>query len=67
MSSDKSCARSGTGGLGFIGSNVVRLLLAERSLTRAAALERGRSGEVYNFGGDAERENLDVVRQVLEK
>lgn len=30
-----------------------------------AALERGRSGEVYNFGGDAERENLDVVRQVL--
>ncbi len=32
-----------------------------------AALEKGRSGEVYNFGGGAERENLDVVRQVLEK
>ena len=30
-----------------------------------AALERGRAGEVYNFGGDAERANLDVVRQVV--
>lgn len=30
-----------------------------------AALERGQSGEVYNFGGDAERENLTVVREVL--
>ncbi len=29
------------------------------------ALEAGRAGEVYNFGGDAERANLDVVRQVL--
>lgn len=32
-----------------------------------AALEKGRPGEVYNFGGGAERENLDVVRQVLKK
>ena len=32
-----------------------------------AALEEGRAGEVYNLGGGAERENLDVVRQVLEK
>lgn len=30
-----------------------------------AALERGRPGEVYNFGGDDERENLAVVRQLL--
>lgn len=29
------------------------------------ALERGRSGEVYNFGGYGERCNLDVVRQIL--
>lgn len=29
------------------------------------ALERGAAGRVYNLGGDAERENLAVVRQVL--
>lgn len=29
------------------------------------ALEAGRSGEVYNLGGGAERENIDVVRQVV--
>ena len=31
-----------------------------------AALERGRAGEVYNFGGDAERTNLQVVRTLLD-
>jgi dTDP-glucose 4,6-dehydratase len=31
----------------------------------AAALERGRPGEIYNFGGSAERENLAVVEAVL--
>jgi dTDP-glucose 4,6-dehydratase len=30
-----------------------------------AALERGRPGEVYNFGGDAERENIFVVKRLL--
>jgi dTDP-glucose 4,6-dehydratase len=30
-----------------------------------AALERGVAGEVYNFGGDAERENLAIVRAVV--
>jgi dTDP-glucose 4,6-dehydratase len=30
-----------------------------------AVIERGRSGEVYNIGGNAERENLAVVRQIL--
>ncbi len=30
-----------------------------------AAAERGRPGRVYNFGGDAERTNLSVVREVL--
>ena len=30
-----------------------------------AALERGRAGAVYNFGGESERRNLDVVRQIL--
>ena len=29
------------------------------------ALEKGRPGGVYNFGGDAERANLDVVRTIL--
>ena len=29
-----------------------------------AALERGRSGEVYNFGGASERQNLEVVRSI---
>lgn len=29
------------------------------------ALEAGRAGEVYNLGGAAERNNLDVVRQVV--
>jgi dTDP-glucose 4,6-dehydratase len=30
-----------------------------------AAFERGRSGEVYNLGGSAERENLAVVKAIL--
>jgi dTDP-glucose 4,6-dehydratase len=30
-----------------------------------SALERGRSGEVYNFGAASERHNIDIVRQVL--
>ena len=29
------------------------------------ALEKGRPGGVYNFGGDAERANLDMVRAIL--
>ncbi len=31
-----------------------------------AALERGRPGEVYNFGGGSERTNLQVVRAILQ-
>ena len=31
-----------------------------------AALRHGRSGRVYNFGGDAERTNLSVVRAIVE-
>ncbi|MEX2526837.1 MAG: dTDP-glucose 4,6-dehydratase [Gemmatimonadota bacterium] len=30
-----------------------------------AALHRGKAGEVYNFGGHAERTNLQVVREIL--
>jgi dTDP-glucose 4,6-dehydratase len=30
-----------------------------------AAMEFGKSGEVYNFGGDAERENIFVVKEIL--
>jgi dTDP-glucose 4,6-dehydratase len=29
------------------------------------AMERGKAGEVYNFGGDAERENIFVVKEIL--
>ena len=32
-----------------------------------AALRKGRSGEAYNFGGDAERTNLQIVRAILEQ
>jgi dTDP-glucose 4,6-dehydratase len=32
-----------------------------------AALFKGRAGAVYNFGGDGEMLNLDVVRLILEK
>ena len=32
----------------------------------AAALRRGRAGEVYNFGGRSERYNMDVTQTVLE-
>lgn len=31
-----------------------------------AALRHGRAGRVYNFGGDAERTNLSVVRTIVE-
>jgi dTDP-glucose 4,6-dehydratase len=31
-----------------------------------AALERGRAGEVYNFGGASERRNLEVVRRIAQ-
>lgn len=30
-----------------------------------ATLEKGRAGQAYNFGGDAERTNLQVVRGIL--
>src|SRR5213078_2060623 len=31
-----------------------------------AALERGKPGEVYNFGGENERPNLEIVHAILE-
>ncbi len=31
-----------------------------------AVLERGRAGQVYNFGASSERHNIDIVRQVLD-
>ncbi|MEC7583168.1 MAG: dTDP-glucose 4,6-dehydratase [Planctomycetota bacterium] len=30
-----------------------------------AAMERGAAGEVYNFGGNAERENMTVIKEIL--
>ena len=32
-----------------------------------AALERGRAGEIYNFGGGADWENLFVIRSILRR
>ena len=32
-----------------------------------AVLRKGRSGEAYNFGGDAERTNLQVVKAIIER
>lgn len=31
-----------------------------------SALERGRSGQIYNFGGNAEHDNLTIVRRLVE-
>ncbi len=30
------------------------------------AMRRGRAGEVYNFGGQSERYNIDVTREILQ-
>ena len=30
------------------------------------ALEKGRSGEVYNIGGNSERQNIQIVKRILE-
>lgn len=40
--------------------------VADHSAGVWAALEKGQSGQAYNFGGDAERPNLEVVRLILE-
>jgi len=39
--------------------------VADHCEALVAALEKGRAGEVYNFGGSAERENLQVVKAIL--
>lgn len=31
-----------------------------------AALEKGRAGEVYNIGGNSERQNIQIVKRILE-
>jgi dTDP-glucose 4,6-dehydratase len=31
-----------------------------------AALEKGKAGQVYNFGGSSERHNIDIVKTVLD-
>jgi dTDP-glucose 4,6-dehydratase len=31
-----------------------------------AAIEKGRPGEIYNFGGGAARKNIDVVKEILQ-
>jgi dTDP-glucose 4,6-dehydratase len=33
----------------------------------AMALEKGRSGQVYNFGGNAEMTNIDIVKTILKE
>ena len=48
------------------GRNVRDLIFVEDHCTGVrAAMERGKAGEVYNFGGNAERENIEVIRQIL--
>jgi dTDP-glucose 4,6-dehydratase len=47
------------------GSNVRDwLFVLDHVAAISAVLERGRVGEVYNVGGDAERRNIDVVRTI---
>jgi len=40
------------------------LYVADHCAAIRAVLERGRVGETYNVGGDAERENIEVVRTI---
>ncbi len=40
------------------------LFVADHCTAIRAVLERGRTGETYNVGGDAERENIVVVRTI---
>ena len=40
------------------------LYVSDHCAAIRAVLERGRVGETYNVGGDAERENIDVVRTI---
>jgi dTDP-glucose 4,6-dehydratase len=42
------------------------LYVGDHGAAIRAVLARGRPGEVYNVGGDAERENIDVVRTLCE-
>ncbi len=40
------------------------LFVEDHCAAISAVLERGRVGEVYNVGGDAERQNIDVVKTI---
>ncbi|MCR9247891.1 MAG: phage tail assembly chaperone, partial [bacterium] len=66
-----SLLRAGVRGLGLRPDEFWALTPAELHLLLGhcrgirAAMERGKAGEVYNFGGDAERENLFVVHEIL--
>jgi dTDP-glucose 4,6-dehydratase len=42
------------------------LFVGDHCAAIRAVLERGRVGETYNVGGDAERENIEVVRTICE-
>ena len=42
------------------------LYVADHCAAIRAVLERGRVGETYNVGGDAERENIEVVRMICQ-
>lgn len=41
------------------------LHVEDHGLAVLAVMERGREGEVYNIGGDCERENIHVARTIL--
>jgi dTDP-glucose 4,6-dehydratase len=42
------------------------LYVADHCRAIAAVLARGRVGEVYNVGGDAERQNIEVVQRICD-
>ncbi len=49
------------------GSNVRDWLFVEDHVDALlAVLERGRAGETYNIGGDSERSNLEIVRNICD-
>jgi len=43
------------------------LFVEDHCAALATVLEKGRSGEVYNIGGNNERKNIDIVRMILKE
>ena len=41
------------------------IFVRDHCLGILAAIKNGKPGEIYNFGGNAERTNLEIVREIL--